>query len=822
MAFDLIKNFGCKLCGLCETRKNIVNGTGPINAKILIVREGPSYEDDRQGTTFLGAAGVLWKKLMREAGIDFRDVFLTNLTRCHGEDKDTKIIREPTLEEIEKCAPFLEKEIAEIKPNVIVPVGNIALRFFLQSKTANITSHRGLEIWSEKYNCKIMPAYHPAAILRNPKFEGVTVQDLIRIKASAENKEVTQATSGDYVTVTDRATLEKLFEHLSTEPEIAIDLETTGLDWNKEDIISIGFSWKERTGWCLPLLKANGSADQFWDAPTLEYIKKELKRVLVLPSKKIGHNFKFDEKFFIKHGYTLNNVYFDTMLAHHLIDENAENLHGLKECAWVYTDMGGYDKEIDDFFKENKKFKKQFIMLPFDKLNLYCAKDADCTFRLFKAFEPKLVDQKLTRLFRQVVMPMRQVLLETEMYGVQTDPDYIKNLNVEYTARKIKLEKDIYANNGGEEFNINSPLQLKEVLFKKLKFKPSGKTKKGSISTDKAALKTLADINPTHAMPKLLLEYRECQKTLSTFIEGLSECADTLYRIHTTYKQHQTVTGRLSSGEPNLQQIPRKSAIKGIFVAPKGKTLIEADFAAAEFRWWAVYSQDKQMIEDLKAGIDIHKMTAANSLGISINQVTKKQRQDAKAIVFGLMYGRGTWSISQELGITEGEAKRIVNIFFGRYPTAQAWLKQQIFVARRMGQIINHFGRIRRLPGINSSDDMVRSEAERQSKNAPIQSAASDMTCTAAIRIRRKFQELQLKGRLVLTVHDSLVYEVPNEEEEISFKIIQEEMERPISGVNVPMSVEMKKGISWGFLEKFQMVNDKIEKIVEEKEAVKS
>jgi DNA polymerase I len=798
----MISNVGCTKCGLCKFRKNIVNGTGDPKAKIVIVGEGPGLREDSYGQPFVGPAGQLLKRLMAQAGIDFRSVYLTNCVRCLPKGT-TKTVREPSYEEIDACSPYLEKELEEIKPTIIVPAGNIALRYIMGAKNLNISRQRGLEIWSNKYNCKIMPIFHPAAILRNPKYENVTVQDLMRINSSSAIRELSASGLGAYEVADTKEKLEELFRYLETEPEISVDLETTDLNWLHSQIISIGFCWKERTGWCLPLLNTKKSEEEsitrFWDDATFLTIYGRLRKVLALPSKKIFHNSKFDLKHLSYNNIPAANAYFDTMLAHHLLDENAENLHGLKDCAWVYTDMGGYDKEVSDYFSANKKLKRQFIMLPFNMLTKYNAADADCTFRLFKKFEPLLAPQGLLRLQKQIVIPMRDVLLQTELVGVQVDTQYVEKLRQEYTKKKAELEEQIFKLTG--EFNINSAKELREVLYEKNNFKTDKVTKKGALSTAKDTLKEIVINYPKADVPKLLLSYRETTKMLSTFIEGLAYFIDTNGRVHSTYKQHGTVTGRLSSSEPNLQNIPRDSTIRGIFIAKPGCTLIEADYGQAEFRFWAHYSQDPQMNRDIASGQDIHKMTAASAFGVSYDQVTKKQRQDAKAIVFGLMYGRGTWSVAQQLGISEEEAEKVVQIFFGRYPRAKAWLNNQVYFARQNGYVISHFGRIRRLPGINSSDEIVRSEAERQAKNSPIQSGASDMTCIASIRIKRELEKKGLGGQLVLTVHDSVIYEVPNAEVPQTLQIIKTEIERPIEGVATPMRCEVKMGTRWGSLE---------------------
>lgn len=816
----MINNAGCTKCGLCKFRKNICNGTGNPKAKIFIIGEAPGGKEDAYAQPFVGPAGQLLRRLMIQAGLDYRDVFFSNIVRCIPRDAKGEI-RAPSYEEMAACAAYLEEEILTVKPTVIVPAGNTALRYIMGAKNLNITRQRGLEIWSDRYNCKICPMFHPAAILRNPKYEGVTVQDLIRIKASSTSSTLTKIGLGTYEVADTKEKVDQLFHYLETEPEISIDIETTSLDWMTSQIISIGFCWKERTGWCLPLLNVkkplNGDPTEdaptrFWDDATYLDIIERLKKVAETPEKKwYTWNGKFDLKHLLCAGISFKGSCSDGMLMHHLLDENAENLHGLKDCAWTFTDMGGYDKPVDDFFTNYRKLKRQYIYLPHEILTLYNAADADCTFRICRKFEPMLQAQGLTRLFKQIVMPMSDVFFQTELTGAQVDTDYIEKLRVEYTAKKEELETKIFDKTG--EFNIRSAKELRKVLYEDNGFETDRLTKAGELSTDKNTLAELLKEHSASTVLANLLEYKKTMTMLSTFIKGMSSHLDKNGRVHSTYKLHGTATGRSSSAEPNLQNIPRDSTIRGMFISKPGHTLIEADYGQAEFRFWAYYSQDPQMIADIASGKDIHKMTASSAFGIPIDQITKKQRQDAKAIVFGLMYGRGVASVAEQLKITEEEAQRVVDVFFGRYPQAKRWLKDIVYFARHHGYVKNHFGRLRRLPGINSTDQEVRGEAERQAKNSPIQSGASDMTFIASMRIRRELEKNNLHGQLVLTVHDSVIYEVPDNEVDASVKIIKTEIERPIEGVNVKMMAEIKRGVRWGELEEVHFEEIALDKV---------
>jgi uracil-DNA glycosylase family 4 len=849
-------NTNCTDCGLSRFRKNVIISEGPLDAKIVLVGEGPGLEENDTGKPFVGPAGRELTKILFKAGIDRSSIFMTNVVRCIAKAPPPKNVRPPSDEEIAACNKYLEKELETIKPTIIVPMGNVALKAVMGSKGASITKYRGREIWSDKYNCKIMPVFHPAGILRQMSQEAITVEDFIRIKEASKFREMTKHEEGTYVTIDTLDLFDQFVSKITTQPEFSFDIETTGLNWQKDKVILISFTWKERTATIVPLIKYKPREEEYTElkikkvkqkidgkSVTVEkevpvtgirvideyedfwgdkqaYVLEKLKEVLGNQAEKIAHNGKFDIKFLIQLGLPVNNFTFDTMLAHYLLDENAIGRHGLKDCALSYTDMGAYDEALDLWFKERhiSDEKKNYAQLPTELLYKYAGADTDCTFRLKNIFAAQLQKEDLRNFFDRLIMPLSDTLMWGEINGVQVDTKYLKELKAELTLERETLFKQLCAG-AGKEINFNSTKQLRDLFFNQLKYPVVKHTKGGksgiqSPATDEEALSIWAAKGKGFELATLMLDYRRVGKLLNTYVEGIEAALDDQGRIHTTYLIHGTVTGRLSSREPNLQNIPRDDKrIKRLFVARPGWALIEADLGQAEFRIWAQYSKDEKMITDIKAatdgsGPDVHKLTASEVMHIPLEEVTKKQRQQAKNTVFGLMYGRGAKSLAEEHGMSVYEAEKIIKHFFSKYPRAEKWLHDVVATVKAYQQVRNLFGRIRRLPTIQSPDEWIRAEAERQAKNSPIQSAASDMTCNAANRIKLRFVEEQLSGIFCLQVHDSLTYEVPLNELEKSLNIIKEEMERPVRDMIVPIVAEFKVGDRLGLSPEWTKINN--------------
>lgn len=870
-----LNNSQCAKCNLCQLgRKNVVNGSGNETARILLVSEWPGSREDETGNILSGPVAIETFKLLAKAGIDRNDVFLTTTVRCVPKAPPPELIRTPTKDEVNACADYLDQEIAAIKPTIIVPMGTLAVRRIF-GRVVTLSDTRGKEHWSDKYNCKIMPIYHPLYLQRKPEYQGFTIEDLRRVAKSSQYPELTKKVLGQYVIADTIQKADQIFERLNTVPHFAYDIETNSLDFTKGKVLSISFSWKAFTGVTIPLIRYEKTKEERTElieksirkknkntgkmekvgakqVPTVVTIEHEhylpywgdkqeevlakLRTVLSNKAIKIAHNGKFDNKFLRKLlGIEVENFAFDTMLADFLLDENAEDMHSLKDCAWRFTDMGGYEDPLEEWFKSNgiPQGKRNYAHLPPAMLYEYAAMDTDCTMRLYDIFLPRIEAEELTPLLKKLIMPLSYTLADAEYHGVLLDKEYQQKAEIAATTEIKRTEdelKDLVRQipGGNPDMNFNSNDQLGNLFFNVLKLPVLKKTPGGDPSCDEEVLRQLAKMNP---IADKILYYKKITGVLSKYIQGLMERVDADGVLHSNFLIHGTVTGRLSSADPNLQNIIKEKIIiknpfpndpsvtefeiniKKMFI-PRPKCIwVEADYGQAEFRHWANYSQDPDMIRDIKAadagtGPDIHKKTASDSWNIPLEQVTKQIRDRAKAIVFGIMYGRGAESIAEELNIPVSDAQQVIDKFFAKYPVAARRLKDFIEECKRTLQVKSVFGRIRRLPGIWSPKTNIKQENERLATNSPIQSAASDMNCNAANRIRLAFQEKGIKGGVRILVHDAIYCEISEDDFERGIQIMREAMERPIVGITVPMRAEFKVGSSWGEVKDYHFIKE--------------
>ncbi len=511
------------------------------------------------------------------------------------------------------------------------------------------------------------------------------------------------------------------------------------------------------------------------------------------------------------------------------------------------------DLEYDLEELEEVSIDISYAEIPTDILWPYAAMDADATFRIFKLFyEQKLryasdlmvkpYGKSMVKLYNKLVMPLRKVLNDMEFLGAQLDLEYLAKLDDEYVDRTEQTEQELFAMPElklveqklwettavkiGErydklkkppgkisridyikkytkpiKFNMNSANHLCVLLYDVLKIVPFKVTPHGNPSTDAEVLEKLTEDEVHPAIAKFQ-ENRKLQKLHKTYVKGMQKRADKNGRVHTDFNQHITVTGRLSSSHPNLQNIPRANKdIKRAFITQPGWSIVQADYSQAEFRMWGQLSQDADMIADIAAGMDIHRVTASEFWQIPEDEVTKEKRSAAKFVVFGLMYGRGAESVAKQVKIKKIEAEAIIKQFFAKYPIAARWLQLTRNFAGSNGFVINHFGRVRRLPQAKSPDRERAAEAMRQAVNAPIQGSAADMTGVALIRIWKQLRKRNLRARLILTVHDSIILECPDEELFDVVTLCHDCMTAPIEGLNVPMDAEIEVGKNWAKIE---------------------
>ncbi|MEP0480999.1 MAG: DNA polymerase I, partial [Nonlabens sp.] len=580
----------------------------------------------------------------------------------------------------------------------------------------------------------------------------------------------------------------KLFlQSLMKQSSVCFDTETTGLDALAAELVGIAFSWEQGKGFYLPIPEDRDAAQAIVD---------ELKPFFESESiEKIGQNLKYDIKVLDKYGVHVKGPMFDTMLAHYLI--NPDMRHNMDVLAETYLNYT--PQSIVELI--GKKGKNQLSMRAVDleKQKEYAVEDADITLQLKEHFTPELASAGTDKLFNDIEMPLLDVLAAMEIEGINLDEEFLNSLSGDLDTDITQLEKDIYEV-AGEEFNIGSPKQLGIILFEKLNLveKPK-KTKTGQYSTAEDVLSYLAK---DHAIVQNVLDYRGLSKLKSTYVDALPNQVNTqTKRIHTNYMQTVAATGRLSSTDPNLQNIPirteRGRQVRKAFVPrDENYTLLAADYSQIELRIIAALSEEENMIAAFQSGEDIHASTAAKVFNVALEDVTREQRSNAKTVNFGIIYGVSAFGLSNQTDLTRAEAKELIDTYYATYPKLKSYMQDQVDFARENGYVETILGRRRYLNNINSSNGIVRGAAERNAVNAPIQGSAADIIKIAMINIHKKFEEMNCKSKMLLQVHDELVFDIHNDELEDMKKLIQDEMQNAYK-MSVPLDVEVGVGQNW-------------------------
>lgn len=613
-------------------------------------------------------------------------------------------------------------------------------------------------------------------------------------EVTAAPQAVAEAGFGDYRAVTDETELAKVVERLGQASRIAIDTETNSTDALRADLVGISFTDREGAAWYIPVRAPEGEP-----VLPLETVRKHLGSVLANTQiDKIGHNLKYDVEVLQRHGFTVAGSLFDTMIAEWVLNPNSGNL-GLKNQAWAR--LGVQMTEISALIGTGRE-QKTMDQVPLTQVIPYASADADMTFRLAAILQTELEQRKQTALFRDLEMPLLPVLVDMEMAGVKLDVAWLETLSEELEARLGDLERDIYRH-AGMEFNINSTQQLSDVLFKRLGLPARGisKTKSGHYSTRAGVLE---DLQGAHPIVDAILAHRELSKLKSTYVDALPQLAHPLTRrVHTSYNQTGAVTGRLSSSNPNLQNIPIRSAegrrVRRAFVAEDGWRLIGADYSQVELRVMAHVSGDEGLIGAFERDEDIHATTAAAVYDVPLDEVGYDQRRIAKAVNFGLIYGQSAYGLSKQLGITVEEADGFIKRYFERFPRVRAYMDQvQREVAER-GYVDTLLKRRRFFPELAPDSNLPvqqRQALQRMAINTPIQGSAADIIKLAMLRTHRMLKESGLRTRMILQVHDELVLEAPEEEQERAIALLREAMGQAFELI-VPLKVDVEVGTNW-------------------------
>ena len=580
----------------------------------------------------------------------------------------------------------------------------------------------------------------------------------------------------------------KLFlQNLMKQSAVCFDTETTGLDPLTAELVGIAFSWEATKGFYVPFPE-NKEECQALIAQLRPFFEDE-------QIEKIGQNLKYDLKVLRKYDISVKGKLFDTMLAHYLINPDMRhNMDVLAETYLNYTPVS-----ITDLIGKKGKNQKSMREVPLAEQTEYAVEDADITLQLKEHFQTELGEANTQQLFDEIEIPLLRVLADMELEGINLDEDFLKTLSVALEKDIATLEKRIYEE-AGEEFNIASPKQLGEILFGKMKLidKPK-KTKTGQYSTAEDVLSYLAK---DHKIIADVLEYRGLSKLKSTYVDALPEQVEpSTQRVHTDYMQTVAATGRLSSNNPNLQNIPirteRGRQVRKAFIPrDENHVLLAADYSQIELRIIAALSEEDTMIEAFTNGEDIHASTAAKVFNVPIEEVTREQRSNAKTVNFGIIYGVSAFGLSNQTDLSRSEAKELIDTYYQTYPKLRNYMNELVDFARENGYVQTVLGRRRYLTGINGSNAVVRGAAERNAVNAPIQGSAADIIKIAMINIHKKLSENKYKTKMLLQVHDELVFDVPKNELDEIKKLIKTEMEQAYT-LKVPLDVEVGIGDNW-------------------------
>lgn len=592
-----------------------------------------------------------------------------------------------------------------------------------------------------------------------------------------------------YHAILTEETFQKLLDNLKAAGEFALDLETTSLHPMEASIVGLSFSFKENEAYYLPV------GHRYLGAPkqlAKEQVLSKLKPLLENPKiKKVGQNIKYDLIVLHHEGIRLAGISFDTMLASYILNPSKRN-HNMDDLAMEYL-----QHKTTSYKEVTGSGAKQigFDQVEVEQATDYAAEDADITWLLTQKLRALLVDENL-ELFHKMELPLLEVLAEMEINGVYLDREHLRKLSQQMEGDLKKLVKEIYSL-AGEEFNINSPKQLSVILFDKLKLPALKKTKSG-FSTDVSVLEELAS---DHAIPEKILNYRQLGKLKSTYVDTLpEEINKKTGRVHTSFNQTVAATGRLSSSDPNLQNIPIRTEqgreIRKAFIAEGQNRLLSADYSQIELRILAHLSNDKALIKAFMGGEDIHARTAAEIFGQSIDEVNHETRRMAKAVNFGIVYGLSAFGLSRQLKISPKEAKSFIDEYFNLYKNVKIFMDETIENARKLGYTKTLMNRKRYLPDINSKNRQVRDATERIAINSPVQGSAADMIKVAMIQLSGHLKKNKMKSKMILQVHDELLFECPAGERKKIEALVKKDMEG-VYPLKVPILVEMGWGKNW-------------------------
>ena len=841
-SFDLPN---CTRCSLCKSRRNVVPPRIVENSPILFVAECPDQIEDMSGIPLSGSRGQVLSQYLSQIGININDCSYINVVQCRNLDKKTGLKKE----QVAACKDLVDYYIKKVNPKVIVTLGNAALNRV--SKKSGITKYNGQILDHKNYpNSKIIPLVDPLSCLADPKNYTKLNYGLSKLKEFLAVGDICKTGIVEYVDTYDK--FNHMIHDLLSKPYFALDIETNTLrDWTKGEIICISFSNRAGHSYVLPwivgdddfyaMCKTEAVTSKkrqviqtvgefcniykvnkpkfFWEGTD---VKEKLGALLAYPNvAKVLHNYMYDYKFLEQAGLKICGKIYDTMIMHYLLDES-RGTHGLDYVCLRFTEYGRYWKGLDQFIlrKEDKRTKIKmcdtYAIIPILELIKYAGTDSDVTLQVFEKFYVQLQQEpKLMTLMDSFLMPLSELLMETEKNGVKVDREYLTKIEGILSGEVDRLDNRLkeYA----PDTNFNSTKQLRHLLFTLLRLPPQGQTDKGEDSTDEDVLTKLSNL---HEVPKLILERRKKNKLLTTYVRGVDYVIwNDSGKVHPFFNLCGTETGRLSSNSPNMQNLPRPTDImtalginiKNLFISSDDDYyIVETDYSQAELRLIAEYSRDRNLYAAFMAGRDphcelavriYHKHRVPEMLaGLDARLiVTKDERQKAKTANFSLAYGKSAKNFGEENGIPYDEALEIHTVYWETYTDVAAWKQEELRKGYANGFFESFFGRKRRIPKLYSQDQFIRGEAEREGINFVIQSQASDYTLYSTMKITSTAKGRGYRFRTISFVHDSAVYEVHKDDIQPFLTLLQDIMIHP-PGVTIPMESEVKVGNRLGKL----------------------
>lgn len=677
--------------------------------------------------------------------------------------------------EMIKFSKFLVTICTEVP--IDTPISDLAIREKKVDEMLKIFNDLELKSFINKYTQKSAPVqlslFDNFSTITQPEEKYSSLSELTSV-------------SHDYKLIENQEDISQFLAKISTQDFFCFDTETTSTDVFSADLVGMSFCWKKNEAFFILLPENREEAQKIVDQfkPLFENDKIF----------KIGQNLKFDVLMLKQYGVEVKGEMFDTMIAHYLIQP--ELRHGMDALAEQYLKYKTVTYE--ELTTENGKKNLPLRSVDKNRLADYAAEDADITFQLYEIFKDELVKNNLDKLFKTIEMPLMHVLCEMENAGVTIDEKSLKESSIKMTAEMENIAKEIYTL-AGHSFNISSPKQVGEVIYNELNLVDKvKKTKGGQMSTSEDVLISLKS---KHPIIEKILDYRGVKKLLSTYIDALPEIVNShTGKIHTSFNQTVTATGRLSSSNPNLQNIPVRDSmgreIRRCFVASDDCVFLSADYSQIELRVMAHVSEDEGLISSFLSGFDFHQDTASKIFKVPTEEVTKEMRSKAKTANFGILYGISAYGLADRLSISKDEAKQMIESYFNAFPKVYDYLEKIKAFAHEHEYVETLFGRRRFIQDINSRNGSLRQNAERNAINAPIQGTAADIIKLAMINIQREIDNRNLKSRMIIQVHDELNFNVVKSEEEIMREIVKNEMEN-VFKMKVPLKVELSVATNW-------------------------